>query len=122
MTRAMAGPFEAIASAAVCAAVSTPALTVARSGGAETWAEREGKANDPNSADVRAVLQAHVDKVNEDLARYESIKKFTVVPPMTVDSGLLTASLKVKRKVVGERLREVIDELYAEEAADVTGM
>jgi long-chain acyl-CoA synthetase len=76
------------------------------------WAERNGVAADPKSDAVRKELQAHVDEVNKTLAQYESIKKFAVVPPMTVESGLLTASLKVKRKVVYERYAGEIEALY----------
>lgn len=78
-----------------------------------TWAQLKGVAADPKSDAVRKELEAHVAKVNETLARYESVKKFEVVPPMTVESGLLTASLKVKRKVVYERYTKEIDAMYA---------
>lgn len=78
----------------------------------ETWAERTGKSADPNSDEARAEIQAHVDEVNKTLAKFETIKKFTLVPPMTVESGILTASLKVKRKVVLERYADEIDKMY----------
>ena len=79
------------------------------------WAEQTGNAADPNSDAVRAAIQAHVDEVNGGLARYETIKYFTVVPPMTVEDGLLTASLKVKRKVVYDRYSAEIDAMYAKQ-------
>ena len=79
------------------------------------WAEQTGNAADPNSDAVRAAIQAHVDEVNGGLARYETIKYFNVVPPMTVEDGLLTASLKVKRKVVYDRYSAEIDAMYAKQ-------
>ena len=76
------------------------------------WAGQTGNADDPKSPAVKAAVQAHVDEVNKKLASYETIKYFQIVPPMTVESGLLTASLKVKRKVVFDRYADLIDEMY----------
>ncbi len=78
----------------------------------EVWAQQQGVAADANGEAVRAEIQKHMDAVNETLARYESVKKFRIVPAMTVDSGLLTASLKVKRKVVHERFADLIEGMY----------
>jgi long-chain acyl-CoA synthetase len=78
----------------------------------EDWAQQTGNAADPESKAVLDTIQAHVDSVNADLARYETIKYFRVVPPMTVADGILTASLKVKRKVVHERYADLIDSMY----------
>ena len=77
------------------------------------WAKQTGNAADPSSEAVNSALQTHVDDVNGTLASYETIKYFTVVPPMTVEDGLLTASLKVKRKVVYERYADAIEGMYA---------
>jgi len=55
-----------------------------------------------------------VEATNENLARYEQIKKFEVLPLMlSIEAGHLTPTLKVKRRVIEERYRTVIDELYA---------
>ena len=67
-----------------------------------------------SDASVRAAVQAKLDEVNAGLASFETIKYFRLLPePMTVENGILTASLKVKRKVVHERYAELIDEMYA---------
>jgi long-chain acyl-CoA synthetase len=76
------------------------------------WAERTGNPDDPQSDAVKAAVQAHIDNVNTTLASYETIKYFRLVPPMTVEDGVLTASLKVKRKVVYERYTDLIDDMY----------
>lgn len=76
------------------------------------WAQQTGNAADPHSKPVRDAIQAHVDEVNKTLASFETIKYFTVVEPMTTDNGLLTASLKVKRKSVYERYAKEIDAMY----------
>ena len=55
-----------------------------------------------------------------DLARFEQPKKIALLPhDLTVENGFLTPSLKVKRRVVEERLADVIHRLYEDEAADV---
>jgi long-chain acyl-CoA synthetase len=66
------------------------------------------------SAEAKAALQKDVDALNAGLAPYESIKRFAILPQdFTEASGELTPSLKVKRKVVVDRYRSVIDELYS---------
>ena len=47
---------------------------------------------------------SEIEKVNQDLARYESIKKFIIADEeFTVENGLLTPTFKVKKKLVLER-------------------
>ncbi|HET7689694.1 MAG TPA: long-chain fatty acid--CoA ligase [Nocardioidaceae bacterium] len=66
------------------------------------------------SDEVRAMLQKDVDELNSRLNRWETIKKFVVLDhDLTIESGELTPSLKVKRKVVEENNRDKIDALYA---------
>jgi long-chain acyl-CoA synthetase len=63
---------------------------------------------------VRAVYQEVVDLVNRDLAQFERIKKFALLPEdLTIGNVALTPTMKVKRRVIEERYREVIDALYA---------
>ena len=78
----------------------------------EEWAKQTGNSADPKSAAVKQAVQAHVNEVNKKLASFETIKYFEIVPPMTVESGLLTASLKVKRSVVYDRYADLIDSMY----------
>ena len=79
----------------------------------EAWAAQNGVPADPNHPKVAESVQAHVDKVNAGLASFETIKYWRLLPePMSVDNGLLTASLKVKRKVVEERYADLIDSMY----------
>lgn len=62
---------------------------------------------------VWSVVQA----VNATLPPYATIKRIHLVgEELTQESGLLTPSLKVKRNVVGERFRPILDRLYAEGA------
>jgi long-chain acyl-CoA synthetase len=62
---------------------------------------------------LRVRIQKHIQSVNSQLASYESIKKFEIVPDSwTVENGLLTQSLKVKRKVVEQKYTELLNEMY----------
>lgn len=66
---------------------------------------------------VRAALQRDIDRVNAGQARVAQVRKFLVLPQaLSVASGELTPTLKVKRKVVLERQRGLIDQLYAGES------
>jgi long-chain acyl-CoA synthetase len=66
---------------------------------------------------VRAAYQSVVDAVNVPLSQFERIKQFALLPEeFSVESGLLTSTLKVKRRVVEDRYRDVIESLYAQSA------
>jgi long-chain acyl-CoA synthetase len=66
-------------------------------------------------ADVVALYQEIVDALNRELSQFERIKKIALLPTeFSIASGELTPTLKVKRKVVEERWRERIEELYVE--------
>jgi len=65
--------------------------------------------------EVRKIFQDAVDEVNAQLPRYETLKKFTVLPnEFSQETGELTPTLKVKRRVVGEKYKTLIDRMYAE--------
>ena len=77
------------------------------------WAKQHNIPPEPGHPKIREVIQAHVNEVNGTLASFESIKYFEVLPgPMTVDGGELTASLKVKRKVVSTKYAGLIEAMY----------
>ncbi|MBK8264967.1 MAG: long-chain fatty acid--CoA ligase [Nannocystis sp.] len=83
------------------------------------WAKTQGIPAEPGHAKVREFLAAHVKEVNKALASFESIKYFEVLPgPMTVDGGELTASLKVKRKVVATKYAALIEGMYQKQKSD----
>ena len=64
-------------------------------------------------ADAEA-LRAAVDAVNAQLAQFETIKRFAVLPQdFSVEGGELTPTQKVKRKVVSEKYAAEIEALYA---------
>ncbi len=59
-------------------------------------------------------LQRRIEAVNGSLARHETIKRFAVMDePLTVEGGLLTPTLKVRRRQIYERFRSTFEGLYA---------
>lgn len=77
------------------------------------WAAQQEVPADPDHPKVAEAIQAHIDEVNADLASFETIKYWTLIPPLTIEDGLMTASLKVKRNVVHDRYADEIDSMYA---------
>jgi len=88
----------------------------------EEWARHHGvdsKSRAELVADSRVVaLYAEiVREVNGSLANFESLKRFRVVPDeWAQETGELTPSMKLKRRVITERYAALIDALYADEA------
>jgi len=65
--------------------------------------------------DVVALYGEVVNALNQDLSQFERIKKVRILPrEFTIESGELTPTMKVKRKVVEQRWRAEIEELYRE--------
>jgi long-subunit acyl-CoA synthetase (AMP-forming) len=61
-----------------------------------------------------AFLQRQIDAVNLRLARVQTVKRFKVIPrEFTIEGGELTPSMKVRRKIVAEKYREDIEQLYS---------
>lgn len=71
--------------------------------------------------EVQSLLEEEIYGELRDLARYKRPKKVGLLPEgFTVEGGVLTPSGKVKRRVVEERYRELIDTFYTEEAVETT--
>ena len=66
------------------------------------------------------LLQRQVDALTSDLSRFERVKRVALLErELTIEGGELTPTLKVKRRVIDEKYRDVIDRLYAESEARV---
>jgi long-chain acyl-CoA synthetase len=83
------------------------------------WAEENGMAGSSyaevvGSQQVKDMVGGYVEELNARLNRWETIKKWILLDhDLTVESGELTPSLKVKRKVVEGNYQDQIDALYA---------
>jgi long-chain acyl-CoA synthetase len=65
------------------------------------------------NSNVQALYEGIVEEVNRNLARFEKLKRVVIVPEeFTAENGALTPTLKLRRRVVEERYRGRIDELY----------
>lgn len=88
----------------------------------EEWASQQGMESHSRAdlvADSRVVaLYAEiVREANSSLANFETMKRFRVVSDeWSIDSGELTQSMKLKRRVVTARYADLIDGIYADEA------
>ena len=64
---------------------------------------------------VRDLLSAEVERLTANLAQYEKPKRFAVLEQdFTFANGELTYTLKMKRRVIEERYKDVIAKLYAD--------
>lgn len=84
---------------------------------ATTFANEHGlSAGDLHDAPaIRDSIQKAVDEVNVELARVETVKKFTILKrPFSIDTGELTPTLKIKRKVVHSNFSTEIEAMYAD--------
>ena len=70
------------------------------------------------SDQVKNLFQTEIDRFNQNLDRQEKIRRFALLPrDFTIDADEITPSLKVKRKVIDKKYKEIIDQLYVDEAA-----
>ncbi len=68
----------------------------------------------PANGATREAIAADVDAVNKDLASYETIKRFELIAnDLTVENGSLSQKMEVKRRVVSDRYRDVIENMYS---------
>jgi long-chain acyl-CoA synthetase len=64
---------------------------------------------------VVALINSEVEERNRQFASFETIKKVALVEEFTIDNGLLTPTLKVRRSETTGRYRDVIEAMYREE-------
>ena len=70
--------------------------------------------------DVYALIEKAVSLVNGPLARYERIKKFSILPKnFSIEDGELTPSLKIKRKFCDKKYNEILETLYGEDRGQI---
>ena len=69
--------------------------------------------------DVRALFERVVEEVNSHMPPHERIRKFALLPrELSITTGELTPTLKVKRRAIASEWRDVIEDLYTESATD----
>ena len=91
----------------------------------EKWAEAElnhhtftSREELVSNRQVLAVYENIVSEINRDLARFESIKRFILVPDeFSIANGALTPTMKLKRRYIEQRYAKQLDELYEDRSA-----
>ena len=67
----------------------------------------------PANGATHETIAADVDSVNKELASYETIKHFELIPnDLSVENGSLSQKMELKRKVVSDRYRDLIEKMY----------
>ncbi|KUL68583.1 MULTISPECIES: long-chain fatty acid--CoA ligase [unclassified Streptomyces] len=85
----------------------------------QAWAEENGLAGKPYAEIVAApqtvaMVDAYVQQLNAGLQKWQTIKKFRLLPrDLDVEHGEITPSLKLKRPVVEREYKDLIEEMYA---------
>jgi long-chain acyl-CoA synthetase len=82
------------------------------------WAQEKGLPEDIESLaeheKVHEMIQTELDRANSNYARVEQIKKFTILDhDLSIETGELTPSLKVKRNVIYDRYGDLFESLYS---------
>ena len=68
--------------------------------------------------EILELIQGEIDKVNKHFARVEQVKKFRLLEnKLTAEDEELTPTMKLKRKLVNEKYKPLIEDMYAEKAA-----
>lgn len=88
------------------------------------WGEKRGYGSDYQELSQRPELHASIEKqlekVNERLERWETVKKFTILDhELSVDDGGVTPNMKIRRAVVTQKYSELVEDMYERE--DVIG-
>lgn len=66
-----------------------------------------------NNPDIYNLIDSHIELLQANFASYEKIKKFTLLPkPFTMEDGELTNTLKIRRNVISEKYKDIIDKMY----------
>ncbi len=86
---------------------------------AKNWAQRHnisiGKTAEEiaNSKELHDRIEKELESFNKNLGHWEQIKRFELTPEIwSIETGLLTPTLKLKRKVIREHFRELYKKLY----------
>ncbi|MEJ2084667.1 MAG: long-chain fatty acid--CoA ligase [Acidobacteriota bacterium] len=84
----------------------------------KSWAAQKGLSEEDPPAlldmpDVRQLFASEVETVNNKLARYERVRTWELLPTeFTIETGELTPTQKVKRRVIDKKYIDVIDQMY----------
>ena len=84
----------------------------------EEWAKRHEITFSSNAEiiknnELQDRIQEEIDEANKNFGKWEQIKKFEITPDIwTIDGGHLTPTMKMKRKVIKEIYKDLIENIY----------
>ena len=96
------------------------ALIIPEYGALEKYAQANGisftsRGDLCSNGKIHQMISERIETLQQQLAHYEQIKRFTLLPkPFTMESGELTNTLKMRRKVINEHYKNEIEKMYAE--------
>lgn len=96
------------------------ALIIPEYGALEKYAQTNGisftsRGDLCSNGKIHQMITERIETLQQQLAHYEQIKRFTLLPkPFTMESGELTNTLKMRRKVINEHYKNEIEKMYAE--------
>lgn len=96
------------------------ALIIPEYGALEKYAQANGisftsREDLCSNGKIHQMITERIETLQQQLAHYEQIKRFTLLPkPFTMESGELTNTLKMRRKVINEHYKNEIGKMYAE--------
>ena len=61
---------------------------------------------------IRELIESEIKEINSNLPSYETIKQFAIVPEFSIEDGLVTPTLKLKRNEVFKKYADTIRGLY----------
>jgi long-chain acyl-CoA synthetase len=68
-----------------------------------------------SSEEILKLIKSEIKNLQSKHAKYEQVRRFVLLSkPFTIESGELTPSLKIKRRVILENFRDVIEQMYSE--------
>ncbi|MCP4717814.1 MAG: long-chain fatty acid--CoA ligase, partial [Desulfobacteraceae bacterium] len=62
--------------------------------------------------EIKALIDAEIEEKNKNFASFETIKKIVIMPEFSIDNGLLTPTLKMKKSIIIKKYEKEVDALY----------
>lgn len=83
------------------------------------WAESQKIPYDLTQPIILNLIESEIKAVNATLSKFETIKRFKIInDEFSVENGFLTPTFKLKRKLVVDRYKDLIDEIYNSSSSD----
>ncbi|WP_022665482.1 AMP-dependent synthetase/ligase [Desulfospira joergensenii] len=81
------------------------------------WAEENKITHDSyedllESPEVKSLIDREIEKKNQDLASFETIKKVAIVPEFTIENKMITPTFKLKKNIIIDKYKGMIETLY----------